>query len=143
MNLKEAIQSQMKLADFLVTSYLSDLSDEEWLKRPGGKANHIKWQMGHLISSEQRMMSFVKEGASPALPEGFSEKHTKETSASDSAEDFLSKDEYLELYAKQREATYAILEGLSEDEFDKPGPPNMEQIAPTVAHLFSCKQGIP
>jgi hypothetical protein len=65
-------------------------------------------------------------GKMDALPEGFVERHKKNTAASDNAADFLSKDEYLQLAKKVRANSLGIVESLSVAEFDQPasgGPP--------------------
>ena len=45
-------------------------------------ANHIAWQLGHMIASVRRMLTGLGQRA-PALPEGFAAAYTRETSASD------------------------------------------------------------
>ena len=97
MNAKDAVRATMNTADFMVESYLSDITPEEMLVRPAPSANHLAWQLGHLISAETRLVEVAAPGSMPALPEGFAERHTKDTAASDNPADFLSKDEYLQL----------------------------------------------
>ena len=97
MNAKDAARTTMNTADFMVESYLSDITPQEMLVRPAPGANHLAWQLGHLISAETRLVEAAAPGSMPALPEGFAEQHSKETAASDNPADFLSKDEYLKL----------------------------------------------
>src|SRR3954463_2389187 len=97
MNAKEAIRTTMNTDDFMVESYLSDVTPEEMLVRPAPGANHVAWQLGHLISAERRLVEAAAPGSMPPLPDGFAERHMKETAASDNRGDFLSKDEYLKL----------------------------------------------
>ena len=88
----------------IAKAYLEDLSDEELLLRPVEGANHIAWQLGHLISSEHNMVEMVCPGSMPPLPDGFADAYTKETAASDEGAAFLTKVEYLKLmdYATMR-----------------------------------------
>jgi uncharacterized damage-inducible protein DinB len=72
----------------------------------------------------------------PALPGGFKEKHTKETSGSDNPSAFLTKDEYLKLHDAVRQATLAVLDRTSDADFDKPAPESMRSYAPTVGDVF-------
>ena len=58
------------------------------LKRPAPGANHVAWQLGHLISAETRLVEAAKPGSMPPLPEGFAERHSKDTAASDNPEGF-------------------------------------------------------
>jgi hypothetical protein len=120
MNSKEAIRTTMTAADFFVDSYLSDITPQEMMVRPAPGANHLAWQLGHLISAERRLVEAAVPGSMPPLPEGFAERHTKDTAGSDSPADFLTKDEYLQLAKTVRAATLKVLDSQSEADFDKP-----------------------
>lgn len=45
-------------SDFL-NKTVSDLSPEEWLKRPGDKLNHMAWIVGHMALGRSRLMHFM------------------------------------------------------------------------------------
>ena len=139
MNAREAIKASYAMPDTICQSYLGDLSDKELMVRPVEGANHIAWQLGHLIGSEHQLVESVCPGSMPSLPEGFTDKHTKETSSSDDPAEFLSKDEYLKLAKEQRAGTLAALEKLSDDDLDKPSPESLQQICPTVGSIFSMQ----
>jgi hypothetical protein len=120
MNIKDAVKKQCDIADFMLGNYLSDITPEEMLKRPAPDANHVAWQLGHLISAETRLVEAAAPGSMPALPAGFMERHTKDTAASDNPSDFLSKEEYLSLAKSVRAGTLKALDSLSEADLDKP-----------------------
>jgi hypothetical protein len=120
MNAKEAIRTTMNTADFMVESYLTDIKPEEMLVRSVPGANHLAWQLGHLISAERRLVEAAAPGSMPALPDGFAERHTKDTAASDNAADFVSKDEYLKLAKTIRAATLKALDKISDTDLDRP-----------------------
>ena len=107
MNFNDGVRQQFAVADFFIESYLSDITPAEMLVRPAPGANHVAWQLGHLISAETRFVEAAKPGSMPALPEGFAERHSKDTAASDNPKDFLSKDEYLKLAKTVRAGTSA------------------------------------
>jgi hypothetical protein len=136
MDTRQAHRASMAMADMMAQGYLGDLSDADLLVRPVPGANHIAWQLGHLIASERGMMEQVAPGSMPALPAGFKEKHTKETAGSDDPNAFLTKDEYLKLHAAVRAATLAVLDRTSDADFDKPAPESMQGYAPTIGDLF-------
>jgi hypothetical protein len=71
----------------------------------------------------------------PALPEGFAERHSKETASSDNPQDFLSKDEYLKLAKSARAGTLRALDGLSEADMDKPVS---GRVPPFVKRVGDC-----
>jgi hypothetical protein len=120
MNAKDAARTTMRTADFMVENYLSDITPQEMLVRPAPGANHLAWQLGHLISAETRLVEAAAPGSMPALPEGFAERHTKDAAPSDSPADFLSKDEYLKLARSVRAATLKALDDIDDAHLGKP-----------------------
>ena len=73
MNAREAIMQSLAMPDMVYKGYLGDLSNEELFLRPVEGANHIAWQLGHLINSERSLIESVCPGSMPPLPEGFAE----------------------------------------------------------------------
>jgi uncharacterized damage-inducible protein DinB len=134
MNAKEAIKLAIDTGRMISQGYVEDLSDEELLHRPAKGANHINWQLGHLIASENMMGNLAVPGSMPPLPAGFAEKYTKETAASNNAAAFLKKAELLKVYEEQRAATLRALDKQSEADLDKP---TGVEYAPTVGAMFS------
>jgi hypothetical protein len=116
--------------------YLSDLSDADLIIRPVPKANHIAWQLGHLIASEVQMGQVLQGAAYPELPAGFAERHNRAASSVDPPKDYGSKADYLGLFTKVREATLAGLAKMPEADLDKATPGPMAQWAPTVGALL-------
>lgn len=132
MNGTQAIERLLQVSDYMLKTYLEGIEDSELTTRPTENANHLAWQLGHIIAAENEMMEWLKPGSSPQLPEGFTEKHSSATAGNDEASFFLTKNEYLELYDQQRSATYAILHSFTDEELDKPGPKEMRSYAPTI-----------
>jgi len=132
----DAIRQTMELCHEVLTAYLGDLSDAELLIRPVPTANHIAWQLGHLIVSERQMLTALGQLV-PELPPGFAAAYTRESAGSDDPDRFHSKDQYLTLLDRQREAALAALDALPEAELDKPAPEQMREYAPTVGAVFS------
>lgn len=135
MNTIDTIQYSLNFSHNLVHGYLDDLSQDDWMVRPTEGANHITWQVGHLLASAKGLAEPCFPEALPALPEGFKDKYTKESSASDELADFHPKDELMGLYDTQREALLKAVAGLSDDDLDKPVPKDWEMIAKTVGEL--------
>jgi uncharacterized damage-inducible protein DinB len=120
MDVKQTIRMNLTHSDVIAQTYLKDLSDADLLSRPCDKANHIAWQLGHLIASEAYFCERVKSGSSAPLPAGFAERHKTPAAASDDPRDFLSRDEYLKLMQQARAATLNLLEGMSAADLDRP-----------------------
>jgi len=120
MDFKDSVRTSLGIADFLVQRYLEDLTPQEMLVRPAPDANHVAWQLGHLIQSERHLVEAAVPGSMPELPAGFAERHTTDTATSENPADFLSKEEYLKIAKEIRAGTLKALDSLSEADFDKP-----------------------
>src|SRR5277367_5746128 len=98
MNAKQAIQTALQGSQHILSMYIGDLSDADLLVRPVPNANHIAWQIGHLISSERSLGKSLPGVAYPEVPAGFDNKHNGKNAGSDNG--FGSKAEYLNLFTK-------------------------------------------
>lgn len=114
-----ALQIGIDMGKFIGLAYVADLSDDDLMRRPCDGANHIKWQLGHLIVAEHGMINQVAPGSMPALPTGFAERYTKETAGSNDPAAFDSKAELLRVFEEQRAATLAALAATSAADLDK------------------------
>jgi DinB superfamily len=130
-------KAAMSATQHLLEWYVSDLSDADLLVRPVPGANHIAWQLGHLIVGEPFLVrSEISDAAYPDLPAGFAEQYTKETSVSDKPGDFRTKAEYIDLSKKIRAATLAAIDKLSDADLDRACTGRMAQFAPKLANLL-------
>ena len=136
MNAKDAIRTALVSTQKVMSMYLSDLSDADLLVRPVPSANHIAWQLGHLIRSEVSMGKMNPSDAYPELPAGFVEQHGPEKAALDPPRGFGTKAEYLGLFNKVREATLANLNRLSDADLDRKTEGRMADFAPTHGALY-------
>ncbi|MEX2317731.1 MAG: DinB family protein [Pirellulales bacterium] len=136
MDFKDAVRASLGMSDFLVQRYLEDITPQELLTRPAPDANHIAWQLGHLIQSERHLIEAAVPGSMPALPAGFAERHTKDTAASDKPGDFLSKDDYMRVAKDIRAGTLKVLDSLSESDFDKPVTGRVPPFVKRIGEAF-------
>jgi hypothetical protein len=136
MNAKEVIRQGLTLSHMTTKLLFEDLSDQDLLVRVAPDANHLAWQLGHLISSENQLVNIVRANAMPPLPETFVEKHKSDNAKSDNSSDFLSRKEYLDALERQREGTLKVLEEIPDAELDAPAPETIRQIAPTIGAIF-------
>lgn len=137
MNAKDALRNALTSTQQVLVWYLSDLSDADLLVRPVPTANHIAWQLGHLISAEVDLLGMQGTGAKfPELPAGFKDQHKRANAADESTKGFGKKEEYVALFNKVREASLANLATLSEADFDKPTSGPVAGHAPTLGALF-------
>ena len=137
MSIAAHIAESLQLPDFIVKSYLDELTDADLFVRPFQNMNHIAWQLGHLIASENFHINQVYPDSMPPLPEGFKERHCKETAGVDEPSAFATKAEYLKLMEEQRAGTLGILAGLSDEELSKPSPESIRYFGPTIGSVFA------
>jgi len=131
--LKASLESSRKMIEWIV----SDFSDSELLVRPVPGANHIAWQLGHLIASERSIILGQLPSANmPELPAGFEAAHGKETAGSDDPKAFLSRSEYIALLGGMREATIAEVSKLTEADLDRPTQGGLASFCPTLGNAI-------
>lgn len=131
MDAKDLLRQLAETSDMILKAYIGDLEDKQLLVRSVPKANHIAWQLGHVIAGTAAMLNDLGH-KTPPLPEGFAEKHTRETSDSDEPGQFFSKAEYLRLLDAMKQAALAAVEATPVEALDRPGPESMREYAPTV-----------
>ena len=137
MNTKDALKSTLDMSLHVLNTYISDFTDAELMQRPGSACNHLAWQLGHLIASEVQLLESICPGKGATLPEGFTEKHSKETVGDDNADNFCSLKEYSDLFALVRASTLKALEEIDDAELDAPAPDWIREHFPTVGHMFT------
>ena len=120
----------------LLEMALADMTDEDMLVRPCPGANHANWQVGHLISSEVKMLSAMPGNPEfPALPEGFHAMYDHDKTGVDSPDAFLTKAELLSNLSEVRKATVAWIRGLTPELMAQEVQTPLGPMAPTVGHM--------
>jgi hypothetical protein len=137
MTAKDVIRNLFRFSDNVLNDYLKDLGDADLLIRVVPGANHIAWQLGHLIKSEAGLGKYIPGTPEFALPAGFGETYTAETSKTDQEIGYLTKAEYLDLYKKVRAHSVKNLDAYPEADLDKPIEGRISAIAPTVGAMFA------
>ncbi len=138
MNGIDVLKSSLGTSRMMIEWIISDLSDADLLIRPVPEANHFAWQLGHLIAAERDiLLEQLPSATMPELPAGFAEAHNKDAAGSDDAHGFRSRDEYVSLLGKVREATVAELSKLQDADLDRAAVGNLAQFFPTLGAVFS------
>jgi hypothetical protein len=137
MNARQAIRINIESANMIAMGYVSDLTDAELLVRPVPGANHIAWQLGHLLSSAHDMVETTCPGSMPALPAGFAEKYNNDTAKLDATGAFHPKKVYMDVGEQLHAATLKALDKLSDADLDKAAPEKFRSFVKTVGELFS------
>ena len=116
MSTRDHIKASISHMADVLDAYTADLSDQDLLVRPTPKANHIAWQLGHLLSTQSFVIGVVFPGRLPVLPDGFADCYTKEASEHDKPSAFHTRNEFAEIAKSQRAAILNLLDEVSEDE---------------------------
>ena len=117
--------------------YVSDLSDADLLVRPVPMANHIAWQLGHLIVAEKQLGGMVPGFVYAELPAGYKELYSKEGAGKDQG--FEKKAVYVDLFNKMRDTTLAAVSKLNDADLDKPTQGPIAPFAPKLGDLFNLQ----
>ncbi|MDR3633379.1 MAG: DinB family protein [Isosphaeraceae bacterium] len=133
MSAKDAIRQTLDMSERFITAYVNDLDDGALRLRPIEGMNPIAWQLGHLLSFERAMVEGIKPGSSPPLPEGFDDIHSTDSAKAKKDEGFRTLTEYQSLMQAQRAVTKAVLDGLTDEEMQAPGPERFRKFTPTVS----------
>ena len=132
---KNLLRQSIEMGHMVARAYVEDLTDAELLVRSVPGANHIAWQLGHIIGSVSRLIAGLGLEA-PALPDGFEAAYTRETAATDDPAKFATKAEYLALMDQMKAASLAAVEATPDGKLDAPGPESMRQYCPTVGAVL-------
>ncbi|MDB5341488.1 MAG: DinB superfamily protein [Planctomycetaceae bacterium] len=137
MNGVAAIQSALNSTKFLLTWLVGDFSDTDLLIRAAPNANHVAWQIGHLIATERfHVEQQLPDTVYPEFPEGFTETHGGSNARENSAERFLSQRDYLEWFERVRSITIDAVSRLSDADLDRPAPGAVAGFAPTLGAVL-------
>ncbi len=136
MDTRDAIRQSYEVGQMVLLSYVKDLSDDDLMLRPAEGCNHLAYQLGHLLSSEGSLLESICPGKSISFGADFDKHHDKENAGSNDASQFCSRDEYVEMFGKAKEATFAALATMSDEDLDQPGPEKFREMFPTVGSVF-------
>lgn len=137
MNAKEVLKITLNTSMRVLKMYLEDLSDSDLLLRTTPNANHVAWQIGHLIVSEANIPRQIPSAKLTELPAGFAPRYTKATANNDSPADFDKKADLMALYDRVRINTFATLDSLSEADLDVKTTGPMARLMPNYGALFN------
>jgi hypothetical protein len=134
---KDVVKSVLVTTADTMKMFLGDLADADLTVRPVPSANHIAWQLAHLITAEKFLLEGELPGAVyPPLPPAINELGNERTGKVDPAAGYLPKSQYLEWFDKLRAVTVAAVDKLSDSDLDTPSKGPMAKYAPTLGDLL-------
>lgn len=136
MQAKDVLKKALSSTQHLLAGYFSDLSDADLLIRPVPSANHIAWQVGHLIASEAFLLGSALPGATyPELPDALKNEGSGQSAKTPPAAGYMKKDDYLQWFNKVRQASIANVDRMADADFDKPNTGPLSNFAPNLGDL--------
>ena len=140
MNASDLLRHNVTFTHGITKAYVADITEDEMLVRAVEGSNHLAWQLGHLVASEQSLLRAIGCDA-PDLPDGFVEAHDKSTIDCNDAGRFRTKDEYLALMDQMHEAAIAAIDKTTEAELDASTPEKLRSFFPTVGSVLMMMGG--
>lgn len=136
MSLKKRLQSGLKGAREISEGTLANFkTPEQWTHQVHAKANHALWFAGHMGVVDDFMISLVDpDKASPKA--GYPERFGMGSTPTSNPADYPPVDEVLAYMRQRREVLTGILEGLGEDDLDRPTPDGSPPFLPTFGSVF-------
>jgi len=117
---------------------VSDLSPEEWLKRPSDTTNHIAWIVGHMALCRSRVLHFMgAEWAQPSLEIFGRGTKLQEDST------YPSPDLLLNLWSEAGHAMAAAFENVQQDLLAQPatkGPPSLDGKVSGIVNFMAIHE---
>jgi hypothetical protein len=129
----EVIANEIENSPGMMQMHLADFSEAEMLKRPVPGANHVTWQLGHLIKADANLGKLL--GANVAIPEQYHELFGKEMSKSDDASKFPKKAELLAKLKEGRATVAQAVRKMDPAKLNDPSPENMRKFFPTIGSV--------
>src|SRR3954452_24847290 len=112
MNGKQLLIDTYRQQAGMLQMHLGDFSEADLLVRPVEAANHVAWQLGHLVNSTTNLINSVSPGAMPVVDSAFAERHGYNgTKLNDG---FESKEQLLRRFNAINDASIKWLGNLSE-----------------------------
>ena len=136
----EIIRSFFTLPDFMLNSYLEDMSDTELVETRIANVNLWNWQFGHLLFGEHHHMKELKIVDPPVFPNGFIELYTPDGVDSEKSK-FFCKAELFRIKKDVRNFTLTVLDSLTVEQLCSPTPESLKYLGPNVLSVFASEVG--
>lgn len=134
MSQQQTIVAILKRGRSMLARHLADFSDADMFVRPAPTANHVSYQLAHLLRTTVGIVKTFNPGAAITLPAKV-EGDAKAPPTSDDPAAFPGKAELLAAVEALLDAVIAGVETMSDADFDKPSPDHFQGFAPTLGQL--------
>lgn len=134
MSQQQTIVAILKRGRGMLAKHLADFSDADLFVRPAPTANHVAYQLAHLLRTTVGMAKAVNRDASITLPSKV-EGEGKAPPTSDDPAAFPSKAELINANESLFDVIIAGVETMGDADFDQPSPETFRGFAPTLGQL--------
>ena len=135
--LVEAGLASLEKSRWFLNAMLEGLSEDQLMVRPCGSANHAMWCAGHIAVTED-MFLVAMSGEPSNLPDQWNALFAYQTTPSDDAALYPSREALEAGLVGCREALVLYLSALSEEDLSKAMPDGLSTLAPTYAHVANA-----
>ncbi len=116
--------------------FLNDLADADFLVRPVPSANHIAWQIAHLILAEKGLLEGFLPGVSyPEIPAGIAALGADRTGKME-PDKSVTKASLLSTLKAMRAATVAAVDKITDAALDTPNTKMLQEFAPNLGAML-------
>ena len=116
--------------------FLNDLAEADFFVRPVPSANHIAWQLSHLIVGEKGLLDWFLPGVNyPEIPAGILALGNDRTGKME-PDKSVTKAALLSTFKAMRDTTVAAVDKLSDDALDAPNTKMMQEFAPNLGAML-------
>jgi hypothetical protein len=137
MNGAEVIRTALASTGPMLAMHLQGFTNAELFVRPTPGANHLAWQIGHLIVAERSLvLGQLPSAEMPSLPEGFAASYKSDAAKLDGPEGFETLAEYLALFSAMRAGSIAAITTLTDADLDRPTVGPLAGFAPTLGGVL-------
>ena len=138
MSLKDHLLSQLKQIRELSERFLDDFkTPEQWVHQVCPGINHALWFAGHMSVSDNFFIGVVAPDRKEDESEAFQKLFGMGSQPTDQADDYPPPDEVLGVMRRRRETFVSILEGMSDEDLEKPTPEGMPEMFSDYASVFA------
>lgn len=126
----DVVAVQLEMGQWLLEQALNDLSADEWFHQPVPGAGHAAWLLGHIATSEDRLVALLTGGV-PALDPSLRDVLGGQSEASQDRSRYPAPADLLAMFRSVRQRSLDSLRSVPPEAWDEPAPEGIRGQART------------
>lgn len=131
--------SALTFSRHVFTRFIDNIPEDKFGFRPGGKANHALWILGHIPTTDAQFMEGL--GAERSVPKEWDALFGYKSEIQDDLSKYPSVADVRAAFDGTRAALVSWFESMDDEALLKPMPEDWQTFAPTFAALMSSLAG--